>query len=222
MLTHNSISESEEMYLITIAQIQEETGAQPIPLSKVSARLAIQPVSANQMVHRLESEGLVQYRPYKGVELTEAGNKQAKDVLRRRRLWEVFLTDKLHYPPSEADEVACRLEHAIPNEVAERLSEFLSDPNYTIDGKQIPRADNPYSPKHDSTMTNFDLGIKGEVTTMQLDAIQDNFIRKCGILPGSRMRILARNDNACLIATAEGGMIEITNELAKSIYVAKV
>ncbi len=123
--TNSVLSESEEMYLAAIARIQESKGTGPAPLSQLASSMEVLPVSANQMVRKLEEEGLVRYTPYKGVELTSAGAQAAQRILRHRRLWEIFLVELLHYTPEESDPLACRLEHILPTEAAERLAVFL-------------------------------------------------------------------------------------------------
>ena len=109
MSDHNikAMSESEEMYLITIARLFEGGVEDPVSVSRIAGELSIQPVSANQMVHKLVEEGLVEYFPYKGVSLTPKGQAAAQQVLRGRRLWEVFLVNHLELSPGEADAMAC-------------------------------------------------------------------------------------------------------------------
>ena len=88
------MSESEEMYLITIARLGAKELQGLVPLSKLADALSVVPVSVNQMVKKLEEAGLVHYFPYKGVELTDQGRKVARQVLRHRRLWEYFFVSR--------------------------------------------------------------------------------------------------------------------------------
>jgi DtxR family Mn-dependent transcriptional regulator len=133
-----STTPSEEMYLITVAVAEEEGRPLPLPLADLAQALAISPVSANQMVRRLEDRGLVEYHPYRGVALTAAGRRAAWRVLRGRRLWATFLADHLGFTPEEADALACRLEHVTPPEAADRLGRFLGDPVVGPLGAPIP------------------------------------------------------------------------------------
>ena len=132
------ISESEQMYLITIARSMEEGGPEPLPLSYIAQTLSLQPVSVNQMVRKLEGEGLVHYHPYKGVELTTKGQEIAFRTLRNRRLWQLFLVNQLEVSLEEADVMACDLEHVTPDDIAERLSKYLDDPAVGPGGQPIP------------------------------------------------------------------------------------
>jgi len=85
------MSESEEMYLVSIAQLSELNPGNLVPMSKLASQLGIKSVSANEMVRRLEEVGCLIYTPYKGIKLTPQGINRASQVLRKRRLWEVFL-----------------------------------------------------------------------------------------------------------------------------------
>lgn len=139
-------SPSEEMYLITVAVAEEEGRPLPLPLADLAQALAISPVSANQMVRRLEERGLVKYHPYHGVALTIPGRQEARRVLRGRRLWGTFLVEHLGFTPEEADALACGLEHVTPPEAADRLARFLGDPALGPLGDPIPPSPHGASP----------------------------------------------------------------------------
>lgn len=121
------MSESSEMYLISIARLVEQGADEPIGLARLADELSILPASVNEMVHKLESEGTLAYEPYYGVSLTPAGRQIAQRVLRSRRLWETFLVEHLDVSPDEADALACRFEHVTPNEVVDRLETYLAE-----------------------------------------------------------------------------------------------
>ena len=109
------LSEREEMYLVTIARIQEAGDAGPVPLKTLARELGIGSISTNQMVRTLEEAGWLIYTPYKGVEFTPPGRQRALRILRHRRLWQVFLVERIGYSSDEASELACRLEHTLPS-----------------------------------------------------------------------------------------------------------
>ena len=95
MSDHHAASEAEEMYLITVARAIEDGVGPPVPVSTIAGVLEVSSVSANQMIKKLGSAGLVSYVPYKGVTLTDTGDELANTVLRNRRLWGRFLADHL-------------------------------------------------------------------------------------------------------------------------------
>lgn len=122
------MSESSEMYLISIARLIERGVQEPVALSQLAEELSILPVSANEMVHKLQQEGCLEYQPYYGVSLTQAGRRIANRVLRSRRLWESFLIEHLGVAPEQADSLACRFEHITPGKVVDRLERYLKQP----------------------------------------------------------------------------------------------
>jgi DtxR family Mn-dependent transcriptional regulator len=135
----HSFGESAEMYLKTISELSI-TG-DIIPVTALAEGLSISTVSASEMVHKLQAQGLVEHQPYKGVRLTSEGAKKANVVLRRHRLWECFLADQLGLSWEKAHDFACKLEHATDDEVTNALAEFLGSPQTCPHGNPIPTAD---------------------------------------------------------------------------------
>ena len=135
-MKHDSFNESAEMYLKTVSELA--VGGDPVPISALAGRLGVSPVSATEMIHRLEGHGLVDHRPYKGIMLTPNGAKQAFEVIRSHRLWERFLADTLGLPWHEVHAFACRLEHATDSRVTDALDNFLGYPATCPHGNPIP------------------------------------------------------------------------------------
>ena len=90
------------------------------------------------MIVKLEAQALLIYQPYKGVLLTEKGEQLAASLIRRHRIWERFLVDTLNFLPEDVHNLADQLEHAAPEEVTNRLSEFLGNPELCPHGSLIP------------------------------------------------------------------------------------
>lgn len=133
------ISPSKEDYLKTIFNLK---GYERVVNNKdLAAALNVSAASVTDMNNRLVKEDLINYYPYKGVELTELGIKVAYQLIRKHRIWEVFLYEKLGFEWNEVHKEADRLEHASSNIVIERLNEFLGNPTYDPHGGLIPNAD---------------------------------------------------------------------------------
>lgn len=133
------ISPSKEDYIKTIYSLK---GAEEVISNKKLAKsLSVSAASVTDMNSRLEKEGLITYYPYKGVQLTELGVKMANQLIRKHRIWEVFLYEKLGFEWNEVHEEADRLEHASSDEVIERLNKLLGEPEYDPHGGVIPNAD---------------------------------------------------------------------------------
>ena len=89
------ISDSVQMYLVKLKRLEEEVN--PVPLSYLADSLSISPVSVNEMCRKMQDQELIDYQPYKGASLTPEGEREALKILRRHRLWEVFLVEELHF-----------------------------------------------------------------------------------------------------------------------------
>jgi DtxR family Mn-dependent transcriptional regulator len=133
------LTSSAEEYLEAIYRLGGRDNSVRLP--SLTEHLDLSAISVNEMVHRLEEQHLVNYMPYHGVLLTEEGLGQALAVLRRHRLWERFLTDILGLPWDTVHEEACRLEHAVSEQVTERLAEFMHHPDRCPHGKPISLPD---------------------------------------------------------------------------------
>lgn len=132
------MSQNVEEYLEAIYRLAQDGAPAGIPA--LAERLGVSSVSANEMVRRLERDGLVAYAPYKGVTLTADGEARALNILRRHRLWERFLVDMLGMPWEEAHEAACGLEHVSSPSLIDRLERFLGEPDTCPHGHAVPNA----------------------------------------------------------------------------------
>lgn len=134
-----SISPSKEDYLKAIHDLN---GAhENVSNKNIAAALGVSAASVSEMNARLAKENLISHIPYKGVQLTEKGIKSANQLIRKHRLWEVFLYEKLNFKWDEVHAEADRLEHASSDLLVDRLSEFLDHPKYDPHGGLIPNAD---------------------------------------------------------------------------------
>lgn len=133
------ISPSKEDYIKTIYSLN---GAKDIVSNKQLAHsLSVSAASVTDMNNRLKKENLITYYPYKGVQLTDIGIQIANKLIRKHRIWEVFLYEKLGFDWDEVHVEADRLEHASSEKVINALSELLGHPKYDPHGGIIPNAD---------------------------------------------------------------------------------
>jgi DtxR family transcriptional regulator, Mn-dependent transcriptional regulator len=212
-------SESEQMYLVTIAQIQE-TEAGPVSITHLANELAILPVSVNQMIRKLADTGVVIYTPYKGVSLTASGAEIALRILRHRRLWEVFLVKRLGYSPLEADNIACRLEHILPASAADRLADHLGNPQLSPKGRTIPEADATSSPTRCFPLIKLRVNESAQVIDVKVDTPARSFLIEHDLSPGHSVTLLASSDNDdLLLETDSGKTVCLSKRLADSVIV---
>ncbi len=141
-------TQSEENYLKTIFHLEQEAEG-GVQTSSISEILETKAASVTEMIKRLANKKLVDYQKYYGVQLTEAGKKQALQIIRKHRLWECFLVERLNFNWDEVHEVAEQLEHIKSSKLVEELDLFLGRPVYDPHGDPIPDASGnlPKSPK---------------------------------------------------------------------------
>lgn len=212
-----TMSESTEMYLLRTALLQHES--QPVPLSLLAQELDVSTVSANEMCRKLMHDGLLIYEPYKGVTLTEQGSTVALRVLRRRRLWEVFLVTHLHLTPDEAETIACRFEHVTPDHVADRLGLMLGDPRHTTRFEPIPLAAATMVEQPAQAITSLGVGGEGEVVAVTASPTVGGFLASQGVRPGARIRVLAESGRGQILVVVGGQELVLEHALAEHIRV---
>jgi DtxR family Mn-dependent transcriptional regulator len=144
---------SEENYLKAIYRLSQEKG-QKITPKGISDALGNNPASVVDMIRKLVEKELINYDKKKGVHLTAQGQKNAVLIVRRHRLWEVFLLQKLGYKWDEIHDIAEELEHIKDATLADRLDEFLGFPEYDPHGDPIPKANGKIPKSYSLTLAN--------------------------------------------------------------------
>lgn len=132
------ISLTEENYLKAIYSIGQNNKGGVASTNEISARLENKAGTVTDMLRRLAEKKLIHYEKYKAVELTARGQKLAVSIVRRHRLWEVFLLEKLKFAWDEVHEIAEQLEHIKSEELINRLDVFLGKPRFDPHGDPIP------------------------------------------------------------------------------------
>lgn len=135
-MLEKELSYEAEEYIEAIYRLQKRSGA--AKTKELAEELSVVPGSITNTIEHLEKHGLVEHEPYRGVRLTAKGEKLALDILRRHRLAERLLTDILNAEWSEVHESACKLEHALTNEVITLLEKRLGNPKFCPHGNPIP------------------------------------------------------------------------------------
>jgi DtxR family Mn-dependent transcriptional regulator len=210
------LSESIETYLVTI--LRQSPSNAPVPLSRLARALEVSPISVNQMCRRLQDQGLVSYQPYKGVSCTPAGRQVAVRILRRHRLWEVFLVDHLEMAWEEAHDAACRLEHSTPDDVIERLDLYLGRPQVNPQGDPIPTHAGELAPAGYRSLAEVEVGQRVYFVRCAADESVRTFLRLQGLRAGAPLHIDAVAAGGLLIEV-NGEQLAIDRPLAEQIIV---
>jgi DtxR family Mn-dependent transcriptional regulator len=131
-----NLSRTEENYLKAIFHLQVET--ENVSTNALALRLDTRPASITDMMKKLSAKGLLHYKPYYGFGLTAEGRKAALLIIRRHRLWEYFLSEKLQFGWNEVHEVAEELEHVSSKKLIDKLDAYLGFPAFDPHGDPIP------------------------------------------------------------------------------------
>ena len=216
---YRELSENEQMYLVTIAKIQERVGEKLVPISDLAETLSFLPVSVNQMIRKLADDGLLVYQPYKGVEFTAVGSEIVLRILRYRRLWEVFLVKHLNIELDEADALACRMEHITNDRVADSLSEFLGSPRVCFHGHPIPSLGDIGKPTPRIPLNNLGTGEVARVSGIEADPAAVSFLRNEDFIPGSHVKVLGIGDGGAMLLEVNDHQVNLSTGIAGKVVV---
>lgn len=218
---YRELSENEQMYLVTIAQLQEDGNQRLIPVSDLAETLSFLPVSVNQMIRKLANDSLLTYQPYKGVDFTDTGRKMVQRILRYRRLWEVFLVKHLKMDLDEADALACRMEHITSDQVSERLAEFLDHPSVCYHGHSIPNleSESGMAVPVQVRLDQMQVGEKARVNNIQAENTAASFLIDEGFVPGSQVSVLGIGDNQAMLLEINQRQVHLSADLVGSVLV---
>jgi len=213
------LSDSKEMYLVTIARLSEP--GQPVPLSHLARELSVTSVSVNEMCRKLQDQGYVVYQPYQGVWLTDSGEKLANNTLRRHRLWEVFLVEKLGFDYSSAHQIACQMEHITTDLMMDKLDHFLEYPKKNPVGEPIPSSDLESRQSSPTPLTKLAVGSRASVFRFDVPESASSFLNDAGIQPGNEITLIgAGKDNLLIQVNQEH--VSLSLALARSILINQI
>jgi len=214
------ISPTAEDYLQTAYRLEEKKGA-VVPLSDLADHLGLSIVSVNQMVRRLDEQGLLHYTPYRGVTLSDEGRACAAGLVRRHRLWERFLADVLDIPWELIHEEACRLEHATSPLVEERLAGFLGEPGTCPHGHPVPNEEGEILREEGDALAQTEPG--QEVLVLSVPEQEPALLRylaELGLSPGTRVHVDETAPFAGVLTIQVGGVRHVVGqEVAEQIRV---
>lgn len=211
---------SVENYLKSIYHLQQQ-GPDLVGTKAIAERLLISLASVTRMVKSMAERGLVSYQPYRGVRLTDAGEREALRTIRNHRLVELFLIETLGFTWDEVHPEAEALEHAISDRLADRLDAFLGYPKADPHGDPIPRSDGSIHRPSYAALSQLESGCYAVVRRV-LDQRPDvlRYLAEHRVTPGARIRIVRREpfEGPVTVETSEGEL-PIAYQLAGRIQV---
>ena len=216
-----TISSTEENYLKVIYKI-EEKGNKQVSTSAIAKSMKTKSASVTEMLKRLAEKELIFYTPYKGVKLSETGRSKAVTLIRKHRLWEVFLLDKLRFKWDEVHLIAEQLEHIQSPELIKRLDQFLNYPMVDPHGDPIPNEAGEMRKLERIALIELKSGEGGTLTGVEdtsVDFLQ--YLDSQQIALGDQILVerVLPFDQSLLIKLNDKRTISLSREVAKNILV---
>jgi DtxR family Mn-dependent transcriptional regulator len=212
-------STSEENYIKAIFHLQKDG---TVTTNELSAELQTRPASVTDMMKKLKTKKLVHYKAYRGFRLTAEGIRVALLIIRRHRLWEFFLAEKLKFNWDEVHEVAEDLEHVSSKKLIDKLDEYLNFPRFDPHGDPIPDSNGKIENTKQVCLTDVPVNrptIVGHVSDQSSEMLELLGHKKIGI--GTKLEVKKKFsfDQSMEIKVRQQPPTQISWDLAKNIFV---
>ena len=211
---------SEENYLKAIFHL-ETAYKSGVSTNALAEEMQTKASSVTDMVKRLSDKDLVNYRKYQGVKLSEAGKTAAIEVIRKHRLWEVFLVDKLGFNWDEVHEVAEQLEHIKSEKLTNELDKFLEYPKRDPHGDPIPDAQGNFTVANQALLSELkkgDTGICVGVKDSSAEFLQ--YLDKNKISLGKKIQVIEKEDfDQSMLIKINENELRISSQISGNLYI---
>ena len=214
---------SEENYIKAIYHLSlfQKKGVNTNAIAKMIETKAS---SVTDMIKKLADKGLVEYQKYQGVTLTETGLYSAKMIVRKHRLWEVFLVEKLDFSWDEVHDVAEELEHIKSEKLINKLDAFLGFPTEDPHGDPIPNAKGEIKKIDKKLLSDLKIGQRSICVGVKDTSSEFlKYLDKQHIALGSNFEIIEKESfDASLIVLVNENEMNISNKIASNLYVKTI
>lgn len=215
-------SQSEENYIKTMYHLAADY-KKGISTNAIAKKLETKASSVTDMVKKLSEKNVVSYKKYQGVTLTDFGKKIAANIVRKHRLWEVFLVDKLNFSWDEVHEVAEQLEHIKSPKLINELDAFLDFPKRDPHGDPIPDKEGNLQIIEKSllsTLRKNEIGVCVGVDDSSSEFLR--FLDKQEIALGKQIKVLEKEPfDGSLVIKMDEKTLTVSNKIASNLYIQK-
>lgn len=188
------LSLTEENYLKAIYHLSEG-GSKAVLTNELAVAMNTKAASVTDMIKKLSGKGVITYEKYYGVNVTAKGKTEALMVIRKHRLWETFLVDKLGFAWDEVHEVAEQLEHINSPRLIEKLDEFLGYPKVDPHGDPIPDHKGKIKLQPQVPVDQLQIGFQGKIAAVKdSDSNLLKYLDKIGARPGVKIKVLGKEE----------------------------
>jgi DtxR family Mn-dependent transcriptional regulator len=213
---------SEENYLKAIYHLESDS-KKGISTNAIAKSLETKASSVTDMVKKLSEKEVVLYIKYQGVTLTEFGKKTAANIVRKHRLWEVFLVEKLNFSWDEVHDVAEQLEHIKSPKLINQLDALLGFPTHDPHGDPIPDKDGNVNTVDKILLSTFNKDESGVCVGVNDSSSEFlRFLDKKKITLGKKITVLEKEDfDDSLSIEIDGEKLSISKKIANNLYIKK-
>ena len=210
---------AEEDYIKAIYYLGKEV-ATTVTTNAIAARMNTKPSSVSDMIKKLSDKNMVAYKKYKGVSLTDSGSLCALSVIRRQRLWEVFLGEKLDIAKEEVAELAEQLEHITGGQLIDKLDAYLGSPRVGFYGHSIPYKDGKFKKSVKKLLKVVSSGTQGVCVGVNDASVAFlKFLKKKGIALGDTILVVDREEfDGSMNIEIDQRAIQISDQIASNLF----
>jgi len=216
------LTQTEENYLKGIFHLSEEIpDKKDAGTNELALHLNVKPATVNDMLKKLKEKKLISYEKYGKITMTKAGRNRALEIVRKHRLWETFLCEKLGFSWDEVHEVAEQLEHIQSPKLIEQLDQFLGYPQFDPHGDSIPNAKGELTNMAKKLLADVPEGKWCKVVAIRDDSAQFlQYVAKVGLKMNLKLKVIAReNFDGSIEIMAEEKHATVSQKFAENIYV---
>ena len=218
------LSQTEENYIKAIYKISQ-TESKNVSTNAISKLIQTKAASVTDMLQRLSEKNLVNYEKYKGVNLTDEGKRIATQLVRKHRLWEVFLVNKLNFSWEEVHDIAEELEHINSNKLIDKLDEYLGYPKFDPHGDPIPNHEGKFTLRHQVSLSDMNEGESGQVIGVKIhDTPFLEHLNEIGIQLNTNMQVIEKKeyDQTRLVLIGKNMKTHISEKVASQLLMKKL
>lgn len=212
---------AEENYLKAIYKLQEHSDL-AVNTNSIATSIQTKAASVTDMIKKLSDKKLLKYEKYKGVELTNLGKKIAIETVRKHRLWETFLHDKLKFAWDEVHDIAEQLEHIKSPELIDKLDEYLGFPTHDPHGDPIPGRNGVIIQSNFVLLSELKVGESGVISgVVNHSSVFLKHLEKNGLTLGKKVQVkeIGEFDQLVQLLLSTKESILVSNEVVKNILV---
>lgn len=208
-----------ENYLKTIFHLSQKAES-GVTTNAIADHIGTKAATVSDMLKKLADQKLINYQKYKGTELTSKGRSMAINIIRKHRLWEVFLVDKLDFKWDEVHEIAEELEHIKSVELINRLESYLEHPKFDPHGDPIPDRDGNIKRRAQVALSEIESGLSGVVTGVK-DSSKEflQYLDTMEIYLGNKIYVKEIFDyDKSRIVESEGKIMTLSFQVSKNLF----